>query len=555
MLKNISIKNFAIIEDITISFSKGMTALTGQTGAGKSLIIDSLGLLLGDRADSDMIRYGAKKAIVQGTFETNNKYCMEILEKLGINDYQNILITREINENSKNNIKINNVSINLSQLKAIGNYLADIHVQHDTFRLINQDSYVSLLDKFGDNSLDKAFNDYQIGLSKYKDKYKKYHDALKKSRDLNDKLDLLKFQYNEILGYNLDINEYDELKEKINKLSNYDKIYNNLNLAYESLSKIDNIYDAYNSLNKIKDYDEKYNDYQEKISGFYYEMEDIKDEIKRQIDTLDFDPEVLDLLIERQSSLLNLQKKYKMNINEIIEYFNKIEEEIKLNENYDEYIKDRENELIFAYNNVLKLGNNLSNIRKKIALKLEKNLIDECSCLDLENLSFKVDFKNIVDGCTHINAVFNENGIDDIDFLVSFNRGEPLKPLGKIASGGELSRLMLGFKSIFASIQNLSLIVFDEIDSGISGYAASKMAEKIYNISKNTQVLCITHLPHVASIADNHINIYKIWEDERTKTGIEKLDYDKRVNEIALMISGNKISSYAIDAAKELLKK
>ena len=541
MLKELTIKNFAIIEDITIFFDDGMTALTGQTGAGKSLIIDSIVLLLGERADGDMIRYGSKKASLKGVFEVTNDNARTILDQYDIMGKE-ITIYREINDNSKNVIRVNDKNITLNQLKAIGLSLADIHVQHDTFRLINPDTYIDLLDHYGDSRLFEAFNEYQYSLSIYKDSLKKYQEILTKNKNLNDKIDLLKFQYEEIGALDIKDNELKTLEEEINKMANYDKIYHNLNQAYEFISNVDNIYEAYQALNKIKEFDSFYDEASLKLSGFFYEIEDIRGEINNQISNLDFDPEELDLMNQRYNDITNLLKKYKMTDNELLSYYQKIKEEIMLTENYDEYLNEVKEKLISDYHNLIKKGEVLTELRKKTALKLSSDLIKECIDLDLENMDFEVSFKETISRNDFAKDTFNDNGIDKIDFLITLNKGEPKKPLSKVASGGELSRIMLAFKSIFAKIQRLSLIVFDEIDSGISGVAAAKMAQKIYQISKITQVLCITHLPHVASIADNHIHIYKIESDNRTKTDIKKLSDDDRIKEIAMMISGNKLT-------------
>lgn len=554
MLKELTIKNFAIIEDITIFFDDGMTALTGQTGAGKSLIIDSIGLLLGERADGDMIRYGSKKASIKGVFEVTNDNARKILDQYDIMGSE-ITIYREINDNSKNVIRVNEKSITLNQLKAIGLALADIHVQHDTFRLINPDTYIDLLDHYGDSRLFEAFNDYQYYLSIYKDSLKKYQEILMKNKNLNDKIDLLKFQYEEIGALDLKANELKNLEEEINKMANYDKIYHNLNQAYEFISNVDNIYEAYQALNKIKEYDSFYDEASLKLSGFFYEIEDIRGEINNQISNLDFDPQELDLMNQRYNDISNLLKKYKMTDDELLAYYQKIKEEIMLTENYDEYLNEVKEKLISDYNALIKKGELLTELRKKTALKLSSDLIKECTDLDLENMDFEVSFKETIGRNDFSKDTFNDNGIDKIDFLITLNKGEPKKPLSKVASGGELSRIMLAFKSIFAKIQKLSLIVFDEIDSGISGVAAAKMAQKIYQISKFTQVLCITHLPHVASIADYHIHIYKIESENRTKTDIKKLSDDDRIKEIAMMISGNKLTPSSLLNAKELLQK
>lgn len=550
MIKKLHVNNFAIIDDITLDFKPNMTSLTGQTGAGKSLIIDCISLLLGARADLDMIRYGESKAVIEGYFDYKNEKIDELLDNYGIAHDNTLTIKREISKNSK--ILLNNAQVSLNQLKEIGSYLGDIHIQNDTLKLVNPNNYLSILDTYIGNSVNDLFNDYTINLTNYREKLKEYKEALNKNDEVYEKLDLLKFQYDELSKLDLKENELDDISKEINVLSNYDKIFNNLSECVNSL-EIDSIYDSSNYLSKIKDYDPKYEEAETKIKDSYYTLEDVKEELKKTLKNMDYNKEYLDELIERENELKRISKKYKMDINDLIKHISKIKKEIDKCENYDEFVKDCFNDLAKAHKELVTVANKLEELREKNAIKFSKEIIDVCKTLDLENIDFNISFnKNDITDPT--NSVFYEDGISTVDFLISLNKGEPKKQLHKVASGGELSRIMLGLKSIIASKQNLSFVVFDEIDSGISGTTASHIAKKIKDISKSTQVLCITHLPHVASIADTQLYISKYENNSRTFTKIEELGYNDRVKQIAIMISGDKITQSSIENAKELLK-
>lgn len=551
MIKTLHVSNFAIIDDINLEFKPNMTSLTGQTGAGKSLIIDCISLLLGARADLDMIRYNESKALIEGVFDYKNKKIDEILEKYGIEIKDDLTIKREISKRSS--ILVNNSPITLNGLKELSFYLADIHVQNDTYKLVNPDNYINILDLFSDKKIDELYNNYTYDLSMYKDTLKEYKDLINKNNEVNEKLDLLKFQYDELSKLDLKENELDNISKEINTLNNYDKIYNNLNYALEKLENIDDIYDSISFLKKISDYNDSYDNYINTLESAYYSIDDIKGEIKRSISNMDFNKEYLDELIERENELKRIVKKYKMSIDELIIHITKIKKEIDKCENYDEYVSNLYKDLLKKHQKVVESAKKLEELREKTGKILSKELVNVSKELDLENINFEISFK-YNDVTDPINSLFYDYGISNVDFLISLNKGEPVKPLSKVASGGELSRIMLGLKTILSSKQNLSLMVFDEIDSGISGITASHIAKKIKEISKNTQVLCITHLPHVASISDNQLYISKYEKDGRTYTKVEELSYDERVKQIAIMISGEKITESALNNAKELLK-
>ena len=555
MIKKLEVKNFAIIEDITLEFNSGMTVLTGQTGAGKSLIIDTISLLLGARADTDMIRYEAKEARILGVFSNDSKL-NDIFNNNNIPTLDDITVERTISQ-SKSTIKINGVSASLNLLKQIGAYLADLHIQNDTYSLFDKEKYLSLLDPVNDDKFNKLLNSYIEALYKYNTNLKDYETVLSSKNKTLERLEFLKYEHEELDKLDLKENLDKELEEEINMLENYDKISSNLSECYNLLngdeSSLDNIYDSAKLLGKISEYKEEFKEYNEKLMDSYYIIDEIRMNIAKELENLDFDEEEFNLKQERLNDINKAKEKYKMSLDELIKYNEKIALEIDIATNYDEVLKDKALLVSESYQALVDKGIKLSEYRRKLALELEKNITKECKDLDLENTIFKVSFNEAKFNDPFDNKGFLPSGIDDIDFLITFNKGEPLKPLYKVASGGEASRIMLAFKSYFSSKNNAKLMVFDEIDSGVSGVTALKIAKKMKDISKSIQVLAITHLASVAGIGDNHMFISKEEINGRTVTNVKLLSYDERVKEIATMINGDKISVYALEYAKELL--
>ncbi len=556
MIKRIIVKNFAIIEDITLDFKDHMTAITGQTGAGKSLIIDTINLLLGERADTDMIRYNTNKAEITGIF-SNDKRLDDIFLENSIEIKDDITIERTISF-SKSSIKVNNTIVSLNVLKKIGYFLADMHNQNDTFKLFSKDNYLGLLDPISDDKFNKLLNTYTKELYNYQNIYKDYEMVINNKNRTIERLEFLEYEHEELDKLNLVHNLDKELEEEINKLSNYDKILNSLtdsyNLLDNEINVIDNLYDSARALEKITDYSANYKEFYDKLMDSYYNLDEVRMNIHKELNNLDFDPEDFDLKQELLNDINKAKDKYHMTLDELIEYNNKISLEISIATNYDEVIKEKKDLLLKSFDKLKLAAISLSDYRKKIALDLEKNITSLCKDLDLENTEFKVEFKDVSFDDYLNKTIFLQSGIDEIDFLINFNKGEELKPLYKVASGGEASRVMLAFKAYFSNKNAANLVIFDEIDSGVSGVTAMKIAKKMKEISKNIQLIAITHLPTVAAIAEQELYISKETIASRTTTKVEELSYDRRVEEIASMISGDKISLYAIEYAKELLK-
>ncbi len=559
MLENLIIKNFAIIEDINVSFNEGMNVITGETGAGKSLIIDTISLLAGSRSEKELIRHGESFAYIYGRFTTNNPDLLSLLSDLGLANLEKpnqIEISREIRE-SKSKATVNNKPVTLLDLKSISNYLVDIHVQHDLFKLIDEANYLNYLDD-DTQELTKLKNDYVIALEKYNECYSKYKNLLNSKKNSQDKLSYLEFELKELTLLDLKPNEDLEIEQELTKLSNYDRIFESLKESYNLLDNesinLDSIYDSAANLRKIEDLDPAYKDLYEEINDAYYRLDEAKAEIYRLLSNSEFDPKEFDRLQERSYELRNIKEKYHKSLAELISYRDSLEFEIEKITNYDGLVKELEASLNKLGNTTYNCGILLSKYRKNLAKGLEKQIIKECQDLDLIDIDFAIEFKEIPPFSITNLDLFYPNGLDQINFLVSFNKGEPKYPLNKVASGGELSRVMLAFKSIFARRRNLSLIVFDEIDTGVSGDAALMIAKKIKAISKNQMVISITHMPQVSAIADYNYYVYKEEENNRTKAHIKMLSQEEKVYKLAEMLSGRNITASAINHAKELIE-
>lgn len=560
MLQELKIKDFAIIDDLTIQFSEGMTVLTGETGSGKSIIIDAINLLLGDRATSEVIRYDKEKSIVEALFYYDNPRIDELLKEMGIEvDEGTLVINREIARNGRNICRINGQLVTVNQLKQLGNLLVDVHVQHDTQRLISTNNYLYLLDSFADHDFFHLLTNYQNELNEYSKLIHDYRNLINEQQANQEKQDFYQFQLNELGQANLSQNEYDELSDKQKSYDNYDKLYENLNLANQKLSEnntTSNIYESATLLNKLGFISTKYNEMSETLFSIYYQLDDIINALNDEIQSLDYDPVELDRINSRLAVYSSFKRKYKMEIPELIDYMNNLRDKIDRMENFDFLIKEYQNKLKVKFQTCLNLAYELREKRNVIARNIEASLINHLKDLRLLNTRFEIRFNEVqVSEDDYLNdKIFNQQGIDSVDFYVSFNLGEPVKPLSKVASGGELSRFMLGLKTILTEKQKLATIIFDEIDTGVSGLTASAIADKIKHISKATQVLCITHLPQVASISDHHLYISKIENNNRTITSVKELEGEERVQEIAKMISGANVNEITLDTARNMLK-
>lgn len=555
MLKKLSVKNFAIIEDIDISFYDGLTVLTGETGAGKSLIIDSIELLLGDRAKLEMIRNGEDKAYITGYFSFNNVRLSSLLDKLDIPYINNeIKIFRSISLSSKSVIKVNEKNVSLNELKEIAHYLADIHEQFDMVKLLNKDNYLDLIDAIRYELINEYKNKYLASLEDLKDKNNKYFHLLKRIEEIKNKKEEYQYIYEELNKFNLSISEEDEIDSRIAFLKHYDEIYSLLGESKNIIDKdgLNDIYLLKENLAKLANYQNEYQDDYERINNYYYELEAIYEDIKHRFHRLDYSPEELEELENRKNEISLLKKKYQKTVEELINYKDELKSLLLSNEDMSITLKEAKDEMMEAYNKTYNYALDLSSLRKEIAKGVEKELISS-----LEELLLKVDFNiafttNKKDDNYSLD-IFLENGIDEVDFLIETNIGEGKKPLAKIVSGGEMSRIMFAFKAIFIKSHKISTVIFDEADTGISGEAAMKLAVMIKRISLSTQVIAITHLPQLASLSNNHIKISKNVLKRRTYTSIKELNLEEKIYEVASLISNGKVTEKQLEYAKEMV--
>lgn len=550
MLESLRIKNFAIIENTEIDFKKGMTVLTGETGAGKTIIIDAIGLLLGDRASIDMIRHGENKAVIEGVFSITNQKVKDELRNLFIECDDKLIIVRQILSSGKSTLRVNDETITLSSLKKISRYLLDIHLQHDAYRLIDPTNYIELLDNFA-----------RVDLTRYTKLHKEYSTALTEynkilnyASNVNQEIDFLMFQKEELDAANLNVEEEIELIEREQKLENFDKIHQNITDAFSFLdgATLNNLFSAKSELDKMSQYGKAYENYAKQIESSYYDIEDIKDELKREINELDFNPNELSRIQSRLQELNRIKRKYNLSIEGLIEKREEINTKIQTHEDKDYLVKEALKKVTTTYLELKEEAIKVTSLRKESALELQNGLMSQLEELHLPNASFEISFNepNMKD---ELNNSFYSNGVDEIDFLISTNKGEPVKPLSKTASGGEISRVMLALKTILLKSQNLSSVIFDEIDSGVSGKVAHGIAKKVKVISDNTQVLLITHLPQVAAIADHHLFVSKHIVNDRTISKSTYLDKSGRIEEIAKMLSNEAVTDSARHNASEII--
>ena len=555
MILSLQVKNFAIIDNVQIDFKKGMTTLVGQTGAGKSLIIDAIGLLFGDRASNDLVRYGETKASIEGVFCAYPQKVNEILKTNDIDIEELLVVKREIYENGKSIARINGEIVSLSTLSDISFYLGSIHSQFDTMKLVNPKNYFTFIDT---NEIKELIIEYKKNLDEFYAKKKEYTE-LKNSLDEKERqLDYLKYQFDELKNANLSITEEEETLAKVKLLANHEKIFVNYQEfleLFDDNNLLAKIYEAKELLLKNKEYDNNLSSKIETLDAAYYDILDVYEDISSIVNHDDFDVQELDNLNDRLNVYSTLKRKYHLSTNELIDYYQKLESSLNKIENAPEYLEETYKQMTESFNKTLELAKNISILRQNKAKELEKELKDNLNQLQLKDTSLEIVISNAQVSLENSSGFLN-NGIDTIDFLVSFNKGEKLKSLSKTASGGELSRFMLALKSISCDLVANSLFIFDEIDTGVSGDIAQSIGNRIKKIAKNNQVLCVTHLPQVASVADHQLQISKeVTNDGKTCTSITELDEIGRIGVIAKMLSTGEITNSAISLAEEMLSK
>ena len=498
MLLEISIKNFAIIEAISLNFEKGMTVLTGETGAGKSIIIDAMNMI-GARAATDVIRHGAPKAEIEGLFSVENSHSLqELFEEQGLELGDEIIIRREILQNGRSVSRVNGQMVNLSVLRAIGQHLVDIHGQHDQEELMRPQLHIQMLDEFGDAAFFELKQAYQTSFDAYRKMRKQVLEVKKNQQEHKARIEMLEFQMAEIEAANLQAGEDLALNQERDKLLNHKNIADTLTNAYsmldnEEFSSLANVRSAMNDMESVEEYDPEYREISSSLSETYYVLEDISKRLEDIIEDLDFDGNRL-MQVENRLDLLNtITRKYGGTVDEVLLYFTKITDEYNLLTGNNLSSEDMEAELKKLEVNLVDLAGQLASARHDLAQQLEAEIKQELQDLYMEKAQFQVRFSK---------GKFSREGNEAVEFYISTNPGEDFKPLVKVASGGELSRLMLAIKSAFSRKEGKTSIVFDEVDTGVSGRVAQAIAQKIHKIGQHGQVLAISHLPQVIAIAD-----------------------------------------------------
>ena len=535
MIHHISIRNFAIIENTEIDFTEGLNIITGETGSGKSIVIEAISLALGSRADSAFVRHGAQKAVVQLAGELNG---------------EEVVITREVSAAGKNICKLNGSLVTLGELSETCRKLADIHGQYDNQSLLNPDNHIRIVDSFQSEKILPLRRRFDEAYRTYEELKSRLNKLLSKERDNAKKLDFYRFEQSEILNAELTPGEDDALAERISLLQNSEKIFAGIETAYGNLNDGDTaamavLGNGLHALQSISGYSGEIKEIAEEFADMYYRFEDISASLRTIREKITFTPEELDAAIARQNLIDNLKKKYGSTVEEILAYCNQISEELNQIENFDEVKTRLSAETAEAQKVLSEKAALLSAARKESARLLEEAIEKELHDLNFKTASLSIDFKTP--------DTIGPNGCDIVEILISANKGEPLRPLVKVASGGEISRIMLAIKNITGTYDNINTMIFDEIDAGISGITASVVGRKLREIAENHQVICITHLPQIAANGDSHYRIYKEEDDKNTFTTVEPLTDEQAVDEIARLLGGENITESTRKSARELL--
>ena len=565
MLLNLCIKDYALIDNVSISFGPGLNILTGETGAGKSIIIDAINLIIGERAYTDFIRTGKQNASVEAVFEYEDDAVDEILKEYGIEPEDNtLIITREINAQGRSISRLNGKMVPVSALKRVGKLIVDIHGQHEHQSLLDSKNHMRILDLLGDEDISKCKAEVNRLYKKYCQIQKQINELEKRHLEFSREQDRLRYELDELEKAQLKPDEDISLQEDKKILENAEKIYGALEFAYnalyqgfEDLSVIDGLSKIIDSLEKIVGIYAPVESITESLKNILYELEDISSSLRNLRDSIDFDGSKLDLLNKRLELLDRLKSKYNKSLPELIDYKAQIAAELDNAFNVTEEIDELKTMLYNIESELGKSANELHKKRQRVANHLEESIAKELKDLAMKNVKFKVDIrvKNSPNGIdlNGEKVLVTENGIDEVEFLISTNPGEPLKPLAKIISGGESSRIMLALKSIIAKVDNISCLIFDEIDTGIGGRTAQAVGEKLSKIARNHQILCVTHSPQIASIGDYHYLIKKESKGEHTSTKVYCIEGEDRINELARMLGGAEITKNTITHAQEML--
>ena len=538
MISTIQIKNIGIIDNLSINLENGFNVLTGETGAGKTLIIDSLGIICGNRFSKEMIRKGEEYSYVEASI-----YMPENQNSID----GNIIVSREIYTNGRNSCKINGRLVTVSELKEFMKQIIDIHGQNDNQTIMDKTSHIGYLDSFIGEKILNIKKEYRELFKRYNEIKLELKNNYGDDKEKQRKLDLLEYQLKEIEDVNLKVGEDEKLEEQRKIIMNSEKIVENLEVADNTLSEqaIDGINSAIRALEKIENIDETYSQKLSELKNIYYDIQELSRDISQMKEDVYFNEEERNELEERLDLIYSLKRKYGNSIEEILKYKEQIENEIYEIENLDEINNKLKQELSKIKEKMSTLANKMNQIRKECAKELSNKINQELADLEMPNAKFnvKIDFNT--------ENEFNKNGLDIVEFMIATNIGEEEKSLIKIASGGEMSRIMLGIKSVLADVDKVPVLIFDEIDTGISGKAAKAVSIKMKNIARKHQILCVTHLATIAAKGDYNYYISKEVENDKTRTKIDRLDEEKTIKEIARIASGD-INEISIEHARQL---
>ncbi len=574
MLKSLSIRNYALIEQLELEFGSGLNIITGETGAGKSIIIDALNLILGERADSEEVRSGAEKSIVEGIFTiSGNRRVQQLILEAGVAEERSgkapdeIIVRREVNQKGQSRAFVDDTPVPVSQLKQIGDLLVDLHGQHEHQSLLRPETHIDLLDDFG--GLENLIRDFREAFRELESKLESLKELITRRDALDEKRELYSFQIKEIDSINPVPGEIDKLESELKILENSERLYEATAKLYEILydgegSIHDQLVKVRNQLQDLSEIDKSFESTRAESESAKAVIDEITRSVQSYSSRIDFNPQRLEEIRERLGTLTMFKKQYGGSLEAAIEYREKIGREFALAENFDEEIQKLEAGAESARSTVSEIAERLSSKRREVADRVMKSIIGILDEIGIDKASFEIEITNVEfkgDGgrlrpLVKLGNIFYETtgrGFDSVEFFVSTNIGEEPRPLAKVASGGEISRIMLALKTILAKSDRLPLLVFDEIDTGISGRIAAKVGKSLKNLSGFHQIITITHLPQIAGLADVHFRVEKIVKGKRAVTKVTKLSDEERVLEVAKLLSGDDVTQASISGAKELI--
>lgn len=565
MLKSLQIKDYALIENINIVFKPGLNIITGETGAGKSILIDAMSLLLGERASTEIIRKGSQKSIVEGIFDVNgNKKVKKLLEKNDVDFFDEMIVRREISLKGSNRCFINDTPVTLNLIKELGYLLVDLHGQHEHQSLLRKETHIEMLDEFA--GLEDALNEFRNFSKQLRNKLTELNELKHREKLLKEKRELYEFQIKEIDAVAPQPGEEEELEKELNILENSEKLLQLtsevfLELYEEDKSIYDKLGEVKNKIAELKKIDSSFNEKSNEIETALTLLNDVSDFLRSYKDNIDLESNKLNEIRERLSSFASLKKKYGGSVNSVIEHRKKIGEEFNLIEGFEEKLNSLSNEIEVLRKECGEIASKLTSKRILVSKEIKKGVEESLKYLGINEAKFETifnyDFSQNDDNDYIIikgkKIKFTNRGVDKVEFHLTTNLGEDVKPLQKVASGGEVSRVMLSLKMILAKSDRLPLLIFDEIDTGVSGRIAQKVGQSLKELSKHHQIIAITHLPQIASLADHHYFVIKQEKDNRSTTSIKELNPGERINEVAKLLGGEVITDANLKSAKELM--